>query len=87
MCFNLVFFIVFSIVGVNINVSDKNNKFYDCVNNIKAEKDDLDKIHTAESNISINQNIGWTLNYYKQFRLIRLIINNLFRLYQVSDSR
>ena len=43
---------------MNINVSDKNNKFYDCVNNIKAEKDDLDKIHTAESNISINQNIG-----------------------------
>ena len=72
---------------MNINVSDKNNKFYDCVNNIKAEKDDLDKIHTAESNISINQNIGWTINYYKQFRLTRLIINNLFRLYQISDSR
>ena len=42
---------------MNINVSDKNNKFYDCVNNIKAEKDDLDKIHTAEKHFSIKKNM------------------------------
>ena len=43
---------------MNVIVSDKNNEIHDCVKDIRIEQNDLDKMHTAESNISIYQNKG-----------------------------
>ena len=47
---------------MNSIVSDKNNQLYDCVKDIKVEQNDLDKMHTAENNIS-DQNIGMNFNF------------------------
>ena len=43
---------------MNSSVSDKNNQFYDCVEDIKKEENDLNKMHTAEKNKSIKKNKG-----------------------------
>ena len=40
------------IADVNSIVRDKNNQFYGCVKDIKVEQNDLDKMQTAENNIS-----------------------------------
>ena len=43
------------ISDLNSIVSDQNNKYYDCMKGIKVEQNDLDRMHTAENDISIEQ--------------------------------
>ena len=57
MCFINIVDICF-ITDLNSIVSDTNNKINDCVKDIKIEQNDLDKTHTAEKNISIEQSEG-----------------------------
>ena len=59
-----MFFDISFITDVNSAVSDTNNQFYDCVKDIKVEQNDLFKMHTAESNISINQCIGNNFRFF-----------------------
>ena len=49
---------------LNSIINDKNNQFYNCVKYIKIEQNDLNKVHTAESNISIGENEGNRFRYF-----------------------
>ena len=53
------------ISDVDTIFSDRNNEINDYVKNIKVGQNDLDKMHTTESNISIEQNKGKNLNILK----------------------
>ena len=57
-----MFFDISFITDMNSIISDKKI----CVKNIEVEQNDLDKMHTAESNFSIERNIG---NNFKVFLL------------------
>ena len=43
---------------MNIINYDENNQLYDCVKDIKPERNDFNKIHTAENNTPTNLNKG-----------------------------
>ena len=54
---------------MNSAVSDKNNNFYDCVKDKKVEQNNLDKIHTAEKDISMKQNIGKSFRIFFSYKV------------------
>ena len=50
-------------------VSDKNHQFDDCVKDINLEQNYLDKMYTAENNIS-DQNIGMNFNFFFNSKIL-----------------
>ena len=55
-----MFFDISFITDMNSIISDKKI----CVKNIEVEQNDLDKMHTVESNISIDQDIGNNFRFF-----------------------